>query len=156
MSQLQPMSLPAKLRALTRLLHDNVAATLQGFGLVAPVLAGADAAHGGKPAIYFYDPLGAQFEAAAFAGSGSGAGSIKSILHFLEQWGQPKPAAMPLERAVALANQLLLTAAEYDTATGGVDPAGGDFATVKLLTPTGIRIITTEEQAAFWREASRR
>ena len=148
-SQLQPMSRPAKMRALARLLHDNLPATLQGFGMVAPIFAGVDGANG-EPSIYFYDPLGAQFEAAAFAGSGSGAGSIKSVLHFLEQWGDPKPAAMPLARAVALANQLLMTAAEYDTATGGVDPGRGDFATVKFLGTDGVRSISPEEQAEFW------
>lgn len=151
-SQLQPMSMPAKMRALARLLHDNLPATLQGFGLVAPLFAGVDGAAGSRPCIYFYDPLGAQFEAAAFAGSGSGAGSIKSVLHFLEQWGDPKPADMPLARAVVLANQLLMTAAEYDTATGGVDPARGDFATVKLLTSTGVNPITHDEQKRYWQE----
>ena len=153
-SQLQPMSQPAKMRALARLLHDNLPATLQGFGLVSPIFAGVE--DGGRPSIYFYDPLGAQFEAAAFAGSGSGAGSIKSVLHFLEQWGDPKPAAMPLDHAVTLANQLLMTAAEYDTATGGVDPARGDFATVKLLGTTGVRSIATEEQADFWKRKTTR
>ncbi|HEY0944568.1 MAG TPA: hypothetical protein VGD81_04845 [Opitutaceae bacterium] len=152
-SQLQPMSQPAKMRALARLLHDNLPATLQGFGLVAPLFAGVDGGGpGSRPSIYFYDPLGAQFEAAAFAGSGSGAGSIKSVLHYLEKWGDPKPAAMPLEQAVALANQLLMTAAEFDTATGGVDPERGEFATVKLLSVEGVRPITNEEQAAFWKE----
>jgi proteasome beta subunit len=155
-SQLQPMSLPAKMRALARLLHENLPATLQGFGHVAPIFAGVDGAAGSRPSIYFYDPLGAQFEAAAFAGSGSGAGSIKSVLHFLEQWGDPKPEAMPLERAVTLANQLLMTAAEYDTATGGVNPARGDFATVKLLSAAGVRPIGTEEQAGYWKEEARR
>jgi len=96
--------------------------------------------------------MGAQFEAAAFAGSGSGAGSIKSVLHFLEQWGDPKPADMPLDQAVRLANQLLMTAAEYDTATGGVDPARGDFATVKLLSSSGVRPISGDEQAGYWKE----
>lgn len=151
-SQLQPMSQPAKMRALARLLHDNLPATLQGFGLVAPIFAGVDGADGGRPSIYFYDPMGAQFEAAAFAGSGSGAGSIKSILHFLEQWGNPKPVEMSLDQAVTLANQLLMTAAEYDTATGGVDPSRGDFATVKLLSSSGVRPISADEQARYWKE----
>lgn len=155
-SQLQPMSQPAKLRALARLLHDNVPATLQGFGLVSPIFAGSDGVAGSRPSIYFYDPLGAQFEAAAFAGSGSGAGSIKSILHFLGQWGDPKPEAMGIGEAVTLANQLLMTAAEYDTATGGVDPAGGEFATVKLLTAAGVQPVDAEAQAAYWKEHAAR
>lgn len=153
-SQLQPMSNAAKMRALSRLLHENVPATLQGFGLVAPIFAGLDVATS-RPSIFFYDPLGAHFEAAAYAGSGSGSGSIKSVLHFLEQWGNPKPADMTLTQAVALANRLLITAAEFDTATGGVDPARNDFATIKLLNAQGIRTITTTEQAEFWKEAAK-
>jgi len=149
-SQLQSMSLAAKMRALSRLLRDNLPGTLQGFGLVAPVFAGVEPATG-QPAIFFYDPMGAQFEAAAFAGSGSGSGSIKSVLHFLEQWG-PKPASLSLGPAVSLANRLLMTAAEFDTATGGVDPGRGEFATIKLLHAGGIRTITAEEQTQFWKE----
>lgn len=151
-SQLQPMSLPAKMRALARLLHDNVPAALQGFGLVSPIFAGVDGTTATRPSIYFYDPLGAQFEAADFAGSGSGAGSIKSVLHFLQHWGDPKPEHMTLEQAVVLANQLLMTAAEFDTATGGVDPARREFATIKLLERGGVRAISAEEQAGCWRE----
>lgn len=153
-SQFQPMSLPAKMRALSRLLQENVPAALQGFGLVSPIFAGHDAATG-KPAIFFYDPLGAQFEAAAYAGSGSGSVSIKSVLHFLEQWGAPKPGEMSVGQAVCLANRLLLTAAEFDTATGGVDPAAGEFATVKLLDANGVRSFSSEEQRAFWSEAAK-
>ena len=152
-SQLQPMSIAAKLRALSRLLRENLPGTLQGFGVVAPLFAGLDSASR-QPAIYYYDPLGAQFEAAAYAGSGSGSGSVKSVLHFLEQWG-PKPAEMKLPEAVTLANQLLMTAAEFDTATGGVDPGRGEFATIKLLHRDGIRSLTAAEQTQFWTKAHR-
>ncbi|MDB6092694.1 MAG: putative Proteasome, beta subunit [Verrucomicrobia bacterium] len=150
-SQLQPMSLQAKMRALSRLLHDNLPATLQGFGTVAPLFAGLDPATM-RPSIYFYDPLGAQFEGVKHAGSGSGSGSIKSVLHFLEQWGSPTPEKMTLGEAVNLANRLLMTAAEFDTATGGVDPLRGDFATIKVLNGAGVRSITPAAQAAFWQE----
>jgi proteasome beta subunit len=148
-SQFQSMSLQAKMRALARLLHENLPATLQGFGMVAPIFAGVEGSTG-RPAIYYYDPLGAQFEAAAYAGSGSGSGSIKSVLHYLEKWGQPTPAELPLADAVSLANRLLMTAAEFDTATGGVDPDRGSFATVKVLTKDGVRSVEATEQAAFW------
>jgi proteasome beta subunit len=152
-SQLQPMSLAAKLRALSKLLRDNLPATLQGVGVVAPIFAGVDTTDSAaKPVIYFYDPLGAQFEAAAFAGSGSGTPFIKSVLHYLENWGHPPPAQMPLHQAVILANRLLMTAAQFDTATGGVHPDQGDFATVKLLTTQGLRSVSAEEQAQFWKK----
>jgi proteasome beta subunit len=152
-SQLQPMSLAAKVRALSRLLHDNLPATIQGFGAVSPIFAGVDTTQpDAHPVIYFYDPLGAQFEAAQFAACGSGSPTIRSVLHFLETWGQPHPAQMPLAKATVLATRLLMTAAEFDTATGGVHPEQHDFATLKLLSAQGIRSISAQEQEQFWRE----
>jgi len=153
-SQLQAMSLPAKVRALSRLLRDNLPATLQGVGAVSPVFAGVESGDpAARPMIFFYDPLGAHFEAAAFAGSGSGMTTIKSILHYLETWGQPHPAEMSLAQAVVLANRLLMTAAEFDSATGGVHADQQDFATIKFLSGQGIRTISTQEQAGFWKDA---
>jgi proteasome beta subunit len=153
-SQLQSMSLPAKIRALSQLLRNNLAATIQGFGVVAPIFAGVEVSDpDAKPQIYFYDPLGAQFEATNFAGSGSGSGSIKSVLSFLEKWGRPKPEEMALAQASNLANRLLMTAAEFDTATGGVHPDRQQFSTVKLVARAGIRSIAQQEQEKFWKEA---
>ena len=152
-SQLQPMSLKAKIRALSRLLRDNLPATLQGFGIVQPIFAGVEVDDPkSKPVIFFYDPLGAQFEAATYAGSGSG--SIKSVLHFLERWGNPPPAEMAVDQAVALATRLLMTAAEFDAATGGVHPDRRLFATIKLLTREGTRNIPMEEQERCWKESA--
>ncbi len=152
-SQLQSMSLPAKIRALSKLLRDNLAATIQGFGVVAPIFAGVEVGDPkAKPSIYFYDPLGAQFEAAAYAGSGSGSGSIKSVLHFLEKWGDPRPAEMSLSQASTLATRLLMTAAEFDTATGGVHPDRNLFATIKLLSRDGIHTVPLADQERSWRE----
>lgn len=153
-SQLQTMSLPAKIRALSRLLRENLPATIQGFGAVSPIFAGVELNEPDrKPVIHFYDPLGAQFEAATYAGSGSGSGSIKSVLHFLEKWGQPRPAEMSLAQATTLANRLLMTAAEFDTATGGVHPDRGVFATIKLLSRAGIRTVPEDQQAQYWKDS---
>jgi len=154
-SQLQSMSLPAKIRALSKLLRDNLPATLQGFGVVAPIFAGVETGDSnGKPSIYFYDPLGAQFEAAAYAGSGSGSNSIKSVLHFLEKWGKPRPGEMDLAQATTLATRLLMTAAEFDTATGGVHPDRQLFATIKLLSRDGIQTMSMDDQERSWKEAN--
>jgi proteasome beta subunit len=155
-SQLQPMSLQAKIRALSKLLRDNLPATLQGFGIVAPIFAGIELSDPkAGPCIYFYDPLGAQFEAATFAGSGSGSGSIKSVLHFLEKWGNPPPGEMNVAQATTLAIRLLMTAAEFDSATGGVNPELELFATIKILTRDGIKTIDLKEQERCWRERVR-
>ncbi len=152
-SQLQPMSLPAKMRALARLLHDNLPATLQGFGMVAPFspasteppaiarrsISTIRSARNSRPPL---SPAPARRS-----------GSIKSVLHFLEQWGDPKARSRCRSgRRSSLANQLLMTAAEFDTATGGVDPGMGEFATIKLLSARRHPSDLAEEQAAFWRE----
>ena len=105
--------------------------------------------------MFFYDPLGAQFQAASFAASGSGSPSIRAVLSHLENWGNPKPGEMDQNAAILLANRLLITAATFDTATGGIDPKTDSFATIKLLTPAGIQSISEEEQRQIWEEHGR-
>jgi proteasome beta subunit len=123
-SQLQPLSVEAKVRALGKLIKDNLGLTLQGVGVVVPILAAQGPEEGSPPRLYFYDALGAQFQAADFAVSGSGSPSVRSILQ--------------------LALQLLDVAAESDTATGGIDRRSRIFPQVKLLTPAGIRSVPDE------------
>ena len=149
-SQLQTLSLPAKVRALARLLRENLPMTLQGVGVVVPLFAGVDhTVNPPRPQIFFYDPLGAQFQAAGFAASGSGAGTIRSVLQFQERYGQPRPDEMALPEAVRFALRLLMTAAEFDSATGGVDPLKQSFATMKVLRSDGTETISSEQQASY-------
>src|SRR6188472_486669 len=99
-SQLQPLSLPAKVRALARLLRENLPMTMQGVGVVVPLFAGLDTLQSpARPLIYFYDPLGAQFQAVGYAASGSGSNTIRSVLSFQERYGKPKPSQMSLGEA---------------------------------------------------------
>lgn len=149
-SQLQPLSLPAKVRALARLLRENLPMTLQGVGVVVPLFAGVDhAEETPRPKIFFYDPLGAQFQAVAYAASGSGSGTVKSVLAFQERHGSPKPSDMDLPTAVRFALNLLVTAGEFDSATGGIDPRAGRFATLKLLRGSGIETIDEDRQRTW-------
>ena len=151
-SQLQSLSLPAKVRALARLLRDNLPMTMQGVGVVVPLFAGLDRSVApAKPQIFFYDPLGAQFQAVGFAASGSGAVTIRSILSYQERYAEPGPSRMALAGAVRFALRLLMTAAEFDSATGGVNPDTESFATIKALRPEGVRTITFQEQGEFLR-----
>jgi proteasome beta subunit len=148
-SQLQPLSLPARVRALARLLRDNIPMALQGVGMVVPLFAGVDRTHSPpEPRIFFYDPLGAQFQAVHYAASGSGSGTIRSILAFQERHGSPRPAEMSLDEAIRFALRVLMTAAEFDSATGGVNPSAAQFATLKVLRGTGVESISEERQAA--------
>jgi proteasome beta subunit len=146
-SQLQPLSLPARVRALARLLRENLPMTMQGIGIVVPLFAGVDlAVKPPEPRIYFYDPLGAQFQAVGYAASGSGSGTIRSVLSFQERYGQPRPSQMNLREAVRFASRLLSTASEFDSATGGINPATETYATIKLLKASGVETIGDAQQ----------
>lgn len=150
-SQLQPMSLPAKVRALARLLRENLPMTMQGVGVVMPLFAGLDPSGSPpQPQIFFYDPLGAQFQAVNYAASGSGALSIRSLLSFQERFGQPPPRQMDVPRAVQFALRLLNVAAEFDTATGGIHPELEAYATIKLLGRAGVENVSAAQQAEFF------
>jgi proteasome beta subunit len=54
---------------------------------------------------------------------------------------------MNLKQAVQFALRLLMTASEFDSATGGVNPDAHAFATVKVLRGEGIETIDAEQQA---------
>src|SRR6266705_619167 len=90
-SQLQALSLPARVRALARLLRENIPMTMQGIGVVMPLFAGID---------------------------------------------------QSLSQAVQFALRLLMTASEFDSATGGVNPEAHTFATIKVLRGSGVETIT--------------
>jgi len=150
-SQLQPMSLASKVRMMSRLLRDNLPMTLQGVGVVMPLFAGVDTLAGseGRPEIFFYDPLGAEFRAVGFAASGSGAGTVRSVLSFQHRFGNPQPAAMDLEAAVLFALRLLMVASEFDAATAGVSPEHARYATIKILDASGVREVSQQTQEAL-------
>src|SRR3954466_1114157 len=80
-TQLQEMSVDGKVRALSKLLRDNLGFVLQGVGVVVPIFATYDHA-ASVPRMYFYDPMGAQFEAADYAATGSGSPAVKAVLHY--------------------------------------------------------------------------
>ncbi len=155
-SQLQPLSLAAKVRALAKLLRDNLSMTLQGVGIVAPIFAGLDPTRPDEAAkIYFYDPLGAQFQHLEFAASGSGSSTVKSVLTHQLRFGCPKPAELDRKAAVALALELLATASSLDSATGGVDPQRGLFADIRVLAVDGIVRIGEDEQSNAFKGGKR-
>ena len=143
-SQLQALSLSAKVRALGKLIKDNLPMTLQGVGRVVPILAARDAHHQPEPSLYFYDALGAQFQAVDFAVSGSGSPAARSVLQWINRWSGQPTVERDERQAVQLALQLLDVAAESDSATGGVDRRSHVFPQVKLLTRDGLRSVSVE------------
>jgi proteasome beta subunit len=143
-SQLQTLSLAAKVRALGKLIKDNLPMTLQGVGAVVPILAARDPQHQPEPSLYFYDALGAQFQAVDFAVSGSGSPAARSVLQWINRWSGQPTSARDEKQAVQLALQLLDVAAESDSATGGVDRRSQVYPQVKLLTREGLRAVSVE------------
>ncbi len=141
-SQLQHLSLEAKVRAHGKLIKDNLGLTLQGVGVVVPILAAVEKSE--TPRLFFYDALGAQFQSVDFAVSGSGSPAARSVLQYLNRWSGKPTTQRNEEESVQLALQLLDVAAESDTATGGIDRRSQIFPQVKLLTRDGLRSIPKE------------
>jgi len=149
-TQLQELSLEGKVRALSKLLRDNLGFVLQGVGMVVPLFATYDHL-AGVPRLYFYDPMGAQFEAAEYAASGSGAGAVRSVLHYVKTWGGGI-RDMGRGDAVVLALRALETAAENDTATGGVDRRGSVYPLVKIIGESGVQTLSERELAEVFEQ----
>jgi proteasome beta subunit len=150
-SQLQDMSLDGKVRALSKLLRDNLGMVMQGVGVVVPIFATYD--HPADTArLYFYDAMGAQFEAADFAATGSGSPAVRSVLHYENTWGARPLAKRKEEDAVLLALRALDTAAESDTATGGVDRRGRVYPIVKIIAKSGISTYPEKQLAKLFKK----
>jgi len=150
-SQLQELSFEGKLRAVSKLLRDNVPMAVQGIGAVAPIFASYDVDTGsGK--IFFYDILGAEFEAVEYAASGSGSATIRGILYYLDRWGSHTLQRTDESEAIALTLRLLESAAEFDSATGGIKKGDGLYPVVKLITQDGIREVAIDRLAQLYAE----
>ncbi|MBX3326193.1 MAG: proteasome subunit alpha [Nitrospira sp.] len=148
-TQLQELSFEGKLRALSKLLKENVPAALAGTGAVAPIFAGYDAEQEAAK-IYFYDILGAEFEGVEYAVSGSGSPTIRGILHYLNTWGEQPLSATTQEQATVQALRLLTSAAEFDSATGGVNREAGLYPVVKLITSDGVTTVSESHLRALF------
>ncbi len=136
-TQLQELSLDGKVRALSKLLRDNLGLVLQGVGVVVPIFATYDT-EADTARLYFYDAMGAQFEAADFAATGSGSAAVRAVLHYEQSWGKKSLRKLRASDAILLALRALETAASSDSATGGVDRRADVFPIVKLITKEGI------------------
>ena len=136
-SQLQELSMDGKVRALSKLLRDNLGLAMQGVGVVVPLFAAYDT-ETAVPRLYFYDVMGAKFEVADFAASGSGSPSVRAVLQYANAYGPRPLAKMNEEEALLVALRALDTAAENDTATGGVDRHGRVYPLVKIVNQAGI------------------
>jgi proteasome beta subunit len=151
-TQLQEMSVDGKVRALSKLLRDNFGFVMQGVGVVVPIFATYDGNSKPEARLYFYDAMGAQFEAADYAATGSGSPAVRGILYYENHWGAKPLHQLHEEEAVTIALRALDTAAESDTATAGVDRSGKIFPLIKVVSREGITTLPESKIAAVFKE----
>ena len=146
-TQLQEMSVDGKVRALSKLLRDNFGFVMQGVGMVVPIFATYDQG----PRLYFYDAMGANFEVTDYAATGSGSPAVRGVLYYENSWGKKPLAKLNEDEAVTLALRALDTAAESDTATGGVDRNAKIFPVMKVVSRDGINTLPDKQIAALFK-----
>ena len=95
--------------------------------------------------------MGAQFEAADYAATGSGSPAVRSVLHYENTWGGKPLAKRKESEAIVLALRALDTAAETDTATGGVDRRGRVYPIVKIINQRGITTLPERQLARIFK-----
>ncbi len=151
-TQLQEMSVDGKVRALSKLLRDNFGFVMQGVGVVVPIFATYDRKSTDPGArLYFYDAMGANFEVTDYAATGSGSPAVRAILHYEDHWGKKPLAKLSEDEAVTVALRALDTAAESDTATGGVDRHAKIFPIIKIVSASGISTLGDKQIAAAFK-----
>src|SRR6266853_5768636 len=151
-TQLQEMSVDGKVRALSKLLRDNFGFVMQGVGVVVPIFATYDSHPKPEARLYFYDAMGAQFEATDYAATGSGSPAVRGILYYENNWGDKKLQQLNEDEAIAIALRALDTAAEADTSTGGVDRSGKIFPLIKIVSRDGINTLPEEKIAGVFKQ----
>ena len=150
-TQLQEMSVDGKVRALSKLLRDNFGFAVQGVGMVVPIFATYDFGPDSAARLYFYDAMGAQFEVTEYAATGSGSPAVRGILHYENSWGKKSLQKLREDEAVTVALRALDTAAESDTATGGVDRSGKIFPIIKVVSAKGITTLPERKISALFK-----
>ncbi|MCF8719287.1 proteasome subunit alpha [Nitrospina gracilis] len=154
-SQLQSLSTEGKIRALSKLLKDNMGMAIQGVGAVSPIFASYDLKEK-KPYIYFYDLLGANFEIRTHTATGSGSPVIRGVLEHENLWGSRPLAERDFKEASMLAVRLLQTAGQFDSATGQGRPDDKIYPVVASITEDGYHFLEDAEMEILFQESMKR
>ena len=96
--------------------------------------------------------MGAQFEATDYAATGSGSPAVRGILFYENNWGAKPLQELGEDEAVSIALRALDTAAQSDTATGGVDRGGKIYPLIKIVSRDGITTLPESKIAAVFKE----
>ena len=85
------------------------------------------------------------------APASSGSPAVRGILYYENNWGKKPLAKLSEDEAVTVALRALDTAAESDTATGGVDRNAKIFPVIKIVSRAGITTLPEKRIAALSR-----
>jgi proteasome beta subunit len=77
---------------------------------------------------------------------------VRGILYYENNWGSKKLHELNEDEAVAIALRALDTAAEGDTATGGVDRGGKIFPLIKIVSGDGITTLSEEKVGGIFKQ----
>ncbi len=135
------LSLEGKANFLARLVRNHLPLAFQGL-VVVPLFCGYDETEG-EGRLYTFDVVGGRYEEQDYATTGSGGQEAKSFLKATYTSGIDE------ERALRLAVEALVAAAEEDAATGGPDIRRGIFPNVVTVTAAGLTEIDDERLAGI-------
>ena len=138
------LSLEGKANYLARMVRGNLAMAFQGL-VVVPLFCGYDE-NDEMGRLYTFDVVGGRYEEQDYAATGSGGSEAKAFLKgvYEDELGE--------DRAIAIAVEALVAAAEEDAATGGPDLRRGIYPNVVVVSSQGI-VELPDDQVANVAEA---
>jgi proteasome beta subunit len=134
------LSLEGKANYLARMVRGNLPLAFQGL-VVVPLFCGYDESEGvGR--LYTFDVVGGRYEEEDYAATGSGGAEAKAFIKGVYE------AGINEERALEIAVEALVAAAEEDSATGGPDLRRGIYPNVVVVNAAGMTEVDDERMAA--------
>lgn len=152
-TQLQEMSVDGKVRALSKLLRDNFGFVMQGAGVVVPIFATYDAHGPESGAALLLRCDGGELRGHRIRGHGVGFSRGARDPALRESVGKEASGERSESDAVTIALRALDTAAEADTATGGVDRNAKIFPVIKIVSRDGITTLADKQISAAFKSS---
>ncbi len=124
------LSLEGKANYLARMVRNNLPLAFQGL-VVVPLFCGFDEA-AGAGRLYTFDVVGGRYEEQDYAATGSGGSEAKAFIKGVFETNLTE------DKALAIAVEALVAAAEEDAATGGPDLRRGIYPNVVVVNREGM------------------
>jgi len=134
------LSLEGKANYLARMVRGNLPMAFQGL-VVVPLFCGFDE-NDQVGRLYTFDVVGGRYEEQDYAATGSGGAEAKAFIKGVYEPGVNE------ERALEIAVEALVAAAEEDAATGGPDLRRGIYPNVVVVDTRGLTEVDEDHVAA--------